>query len=210
MEKVIQQDLLGETRGRSVIYQILSRAFTRPGPDAHQLVAALNQVLETLGLQATAEIEGGIEALEIEYNRMFVGPGRLICPPYESVHRRDRNELDTGLVMGPSTIDVVRRYMDAGWEVDEKFKDLPDHIAVEIEFMHLLCEKQLESPDEQEKWRNKQREFIQSHLELWVSRFADCVEQRSSSSFYRSAALLLREMIEKETDSFDLPEPWSP
>jgi len=186
------------TDGRSSIYHILSRSFTRPGDDYRELATALDQVLRFLDIPSDmGKDELDRLKLEVEYNRLFVGPGRLRCPPYESVHRKDRNELETGLVMGPSTMEVKRIYSEVGWEVNRELKDLPDHIAVELEFMHLLCEKELGSSDSG-VWRKKEAEFVGAHLAPWAVGFADCVENTSTSPFYRSAARLLREFIRDE------------
>jgi len=39
---------------------------------------------------------------------------------------------------GDSTMAVLQHYEDGGFEVDEGFRDLPDHIAVELEFLYVL------------------------------------------------------------------------
>ena len=36
-------------------------------------------------------------------------------------------------------------YADAGFEMDEAFRDLPDHVAAELEFMYLLLFRQAEA-----------------------------------------------------------------
>ncbi len=100
--------------------------------------------------------------------------------------------------MGPSVHDVLKRYSEAGFSLGSGFRDLPDHIEVEMEFMHLLCEKELESQGEWSPWRRRQEEFVRLHLVPWVYHFADRVEQKSRSPFYKSAALLLREFVSTE------------
>ena len=197
---MLDQEVLEEIRGRSAIYYVLSKCFTRPDNKIQDLASALTSIMEVFELETGFE-KNQIEKseMELEYNRLFVGPGRLPCPPYESVLRKDRPEHETGLVMGPSTRDVIRRYEEAGFSVDSGFNDLPDHIQVELEFLHLLCEKELESPGEAELWRSRYDEFVKQHLLPWIPSFTDSVEQKSRSPFYRSAARLLRELVNKET-----------
>ena len=47
--------------------------------------------------------------------------------------------------MGDSTMAVLQHYEDAGFEVDEGFRDLPDHIAVELEFLYVLLFREAEA-----------------------------------------------------------------
>ena len=45
--------------------------------------------------------------------------------------------------MGDSTMDVRMRYGDARLELAADFKEAPDHIAAELEFMHFLIFKEI-------------------------------------------------------------------
>jgi len=84
---------------RSEIYQILATAFYPP----------VEEIAERLWTHAISQwkpedmktvVLNPVE-LRLEYNRLFVGPGALACPPYESVYRRDRPESERGMLMGP-------------------------------------------------------------------------------------------------------------
>ena len=84
-------------------------------------------------------------------------------------------------------------------ECDSTFKDIPDHITVELEFMHLLCEKELESRGEEtDLWRSRYDEFRKMHVLPWIPLFTKSVEEKSRSPFYKSAARLLREFVTRE------------
>jgi len=146
--------------------------------------------------------------LKKEYLRLFVGPGHVKCPPYESIYRQDRPPLEKGLVMGPSTADVRRRYAEADLVLAKNFNDLPDHIAVEMEFMHFLCAEELRALEEgnlQESTRRRemQLEFLREHLKPWVDRFAECILRSTSSSFHKSAAILLKTFVKSESEHFE-------
>ena len=146
--------------------------------------------------------------LEYEYNRLFVGPGRLKCPPYESVHRKDRPEFELGLVLGPSTNDVKKQYQESGLDISKSFRDLPDHIAVELEFMYYLCLKEMKATDdhEAEVWGERQRRFVHSHLSPCAETFANLVLATSSFPLYRSGAKLLKEFIDEEVRFLEAKE----
>ena len=92
---------LAEDKGDSLV-QVLQRAAA--ALDAQALGPMADALIGSLEIPET-QAEQALRTLEIEYNRLFVGPGRPQAPPYESVYRDPR-----GLVMGPTARDVERRY----------------------------------------------------------------------------------------------------
>jgi len=196
---------------RANVYGILALAFSPPKMECGKLYEAILQAHRMVcpNDESTPKEHNSRDLataqLSKEYLRLFVGPGRVQCPPYESVHRQDRPILERGLVMGPSAADVRHRYAEAGLVLPKNFTDLPDHIAVEMEFMHFLCTEELKSIEQrnlQESARRKEmeQEFLKEHLERWVGRFADCVLKSTNSAFYKSAAGLLNSFIENESE----------
>ena len=130
--------------------------------------------------------------LSVDHAALFVGPFELIAPPYGSVYLEKQRQ-----VMGDSTMEVVRRYQDAGLSVD--VKDAPDHIAIELEFMHHLCMKEAESSasgDEQEveKFKELQRDFYFNALQ-WVPQFCSAIREGSTSPFYTELANCLERFM---------------
>ncbi len=129
--------------------------------------------------------------LEVEYNRLFYGPFAPLVYPYESVY------LDVdGLVMGQSAVAVLQQYREVGLAVSPEFKDLPDHIVVELEFMAYLCAKEAEScvfkqSDKALEYLRKESDFIKKHLNAWVLNFCDKIIAESKSVFYPSLAKIL-------------------
>ena len=139
--------------------------------------------------------------LRLEYNRLFVGPGAPACPPYESVYRRDRPESERGMLMGPSVIDVKKRYSEAGLQINKDFSDLPDHVAVELEFMCFLCAKEAEAGADEEIWKRRQTEFWKFHLNTWIGEFSDRLFKNTKSPFYKASVMFLKEWFEEEGDA---------
>jgi TorA maturation chaperone TorD len=99
---------------RRMLYRLLALAFYEPS-------AALDEVLESetavvefeqaarliLGEEGTRLVRAMVDAfhqttddldLTVEYNRLFVGPGALPCPPYQSVYDKTRSSEDQGTV----------------------------------------------------------------------------------------------------------------
>jgi len=193
----------GQVRIRSQLYAALAYAFRKPEELAEDKEESLAQMLQraataldaqALGPMADALIrsleipetqaEQALCTLEIEYNRLFVGPGRPQAPPYESVYRDSR-----GLVMGPTARDVERRYAEAGLALAPDHHDLPDHVATELGFMAYLAMRETEAQGEEAlAWLNTQREFLQDHLTVWLPRFCQRVREVSRHPFYAALA----------------------
>ena len=203
---------------RSGIYRILAAAFSAPKEDLGGLYDALREAHATLQspkppLEVTrASEDPKLSSLAKEHLRLFVGPGHIPCPPYEAVHRKDRPDFEKGLVMGPSTAEVRRAYLAAGLDISKTYTDLPDHIAVEMEFMHFLCAEELKFIEQRDLAesairRKMQQEFLRLHLKPWVEAFADCVLNSTGSSFYKEAASLLKVFVGRESESLLESEP---
>ena len=188
---------LNEALSRAALYDIFSNLFYKPEPGIEGTIRAFLEIAREERGEPLDITVPDPEKLEIEYNRLFVGPGHVPCPPYESVYRKDRPLMERGLVMGPSTIDVQKRYAKAGLEKSRDFKDLPDHIAVELEFMKYLCIREAEEGPE--KWRIMQAEFLKYHIKPWYMEFLDCVK-RHGSGFYAILADELEKFLKEEID----------
>ena len=78
-----------------------------------------------------------LEPLKVDFSKLFVGPYTLSAAPYGSVYLEAERKM-----MGDSTLDVKNRYREAGLDTAKTFKDAPDHIAAELEFMYYLIYKE--------------------------------------------------------------------
>ena len=124
--------------------------------------------------------------LLVEYCRLFLGPGAVSCPPYGSVY------LDGG-VMGPSTLDAVRRYRGEGLMADASWKEPPDHIAVELGFMARLSAAYSGAASANENGEGArllriQAEFVRDHLGRWGPLFAERLGRATSCQLYQFLA----------------------
>ena len=73
------------------------------------------------------------EELLDEYERLFVGPGRTPCPPYESLWLGGQPRLEQGRLMGAASVAVADLYRGLGLDVAAAAHELPDHVAIELE-----------------------------------------------------------------------------
>lgn len=198
---------------RSQIYKFLAQAYRSPdaGLLDEDMFTSVKLSIENLG-GSTCELERMVSyltsqtdmvGLSIEFTRLFRGPVRAEVYPYESMY------ID-GEIMGKSALDVLKRYQEAGVEVSDDFKDLPDHICAEAEFMHYLFIRSLHAllegeESEATRFYSMQQSFFGDHLVRWAPQFSDRILATSASPFYTGLARLMREFVQREAASDKLP-----
>ena len=166
------------------------------------LEASLRQICpEAASHIAQMKRETDLEQLKVDFSRLFVGPFKLIAPPYGSVHLEPQRA-----VMGDSTIDAERRYREAGLDIAKSLNDAPDHIAVELEFLYYLIYKEVEAmrheqPEDAHEWLQKQHAFLTLHIGAWVSSFAEAVEHGAKTDFYRQLANATQTFVHSDQEA---------
>ncbi len=154
-------------------------------------------------LQDFTGAEEGYRALKLEYDALFRVPGDRYTRPYEAVHRHKRTggkRTTGGLVWGPATVAVQKVYSQAGAAISEKFKELPDFIGLELEFMRFLCAQEAEAwerddADTASRYRGWQQKFLSEHLAQWVEAFCQELAAQAESDFYRGLAEMTQEYV---------------
>ena len=198
-----------EARGQA--YKLLAHAYYPPGEGLLELLGRLRPVLS--GLEPlTTELEGmesylrglaDLQELAVEHTRLFPGAVRAEAYPYESMY------LD-GKIMGESTQDVLRQYRQAGLQVAEGYKELPDHITAELEFMYYLRRKESiaierDNREEADRFHLLAQSFLKEHLARWVPHFAERILESTPTPFYRGLARITRDFIAQEIQALAPP-----
>jgi TorA maturation chaperone TorD len=192
-------------------YKLLAECYYPPTAGVFDTVHELEQNLFHLSPEAertllererSLQIASDLESLQVDFARLFVGPFHLLAAPYGSVYLEKQRR-----VMGESTMDAIRRYREEGLDLSGEFLDAPDHVAVELEFMHFLIVKELEAlstPDirSASEFIEKQMGFFIHHLGAWGLEFADHVEQNASAGFYRNLAKATRVLLSLSADQY--------
>ena len=192
-EHVVQELMRGEC------YRFLAACFYQPKKEvlgAEQFLPALAFNLQSVCPTAAPSAERMLEnlalyteeELAVEYARLFVGPFGLKAPPYGSIYLDDDRT-----VMGPSTMETIGVYEEEGLARDEGFHELPDHIAVELEFMYYLAYRQAEALQKgdaprAEAYRLKQEQFRTRFVGAWVPSFCTHIKEESDNGFYSALA----------------------
>ncbi|MBI4743926.1 MAG: molecular chaperone TorD family protein [Actinobacteria bacterium] len=213
MDKLDYKGMAEISRQRGNVWRFLSLIYIKePTPD---LISELRkedlaESLRELGVVfddifESCSDEELLFKLIAEYTRLYIGPGVHIAP-YESVYIDEKIVGDTklpGLMWGDSTVEVLKEYEEYGLKLVDKFRDIPDHIGVELELMSFLTEKEAggwesEHKENALKWLLNQHEFLGSHLAKWAPKFCDYAAEDSRFEFYKSLAVLTKEYILSE------------
>ena len=134
-----------------------------------------------------------------EYNRLFLVKPKV--PPYETTYLKLPGQSN-----GMIGADLMGVYGLAELAVSPEMNELPDHIAVQLEFMSFLCEKELIAlqNNDQKEVADRQREqkrFMRDHLVLWFPKFAKKArEEADRDSFYRQVVETTFAFLHNELD----------
>jgi len=144
------------------------------------------------------------ESLHWDYTRMFIGPGKIPAPPWESIYR-DADHL----YFSQETQEVRNAYRKYNLLPKDFGHEPDDHLGLELDFLHKLCEmawEKAKSADETGlvEILNDQKAFLDEHLLKWVPDWTRDVVKSAETDFYKGMAQLLeaylnldREMIEE-------------
>ena len=177
-------------------YRLLSACYYEP-EDAFLKDGLFTQLEEALST-CDPELSGEAAAMEasfqaagrddllLDYTRLFLGPVDIRAKPYGSIYLDGDN-----VVMGNSTLEVLQLYQEGGFQVGEAFDEMPDHVAVELEFLFLLNARlgngQYEPGDDKRLAALKGR-FLSEHLGRWIASFTSAMKNGAGTEFYESLA----------------------
>jgi len=126
------------------------------------------------------------DALREEYERLFVGPGRPPCPPYESMWLTDQPRREQGRLMAACAADVARIYGELGLQVRADAHELPDHVVVELEALAYALEHGA---------AEAAHALAVDHLAVWMPSFCAAVGAETEHPFYAALARLTPDWV---------------
>jgi TorA maturation chaperone TorD len=190
---------------RQLAYRLFSSTLLYPAEGRLKIIAAA-----AAGLQGQSEFTAGFTffpqwqrllgslaglphrhliEFEEEYVRVFMHDARgFPCPPYESAYV-DPEGRAAGLVV---TL-LEREYAAAGLAPSPSLKDLPDHVAVELEFIAFLCGQEADAWNrevvkEGVQTLERQAAFLDRHLTRWFPEWARQVTSADGEGIYATVA----------------------
>ena len=186
------------TATREDIYRLLAACYYPPSKELieEECCATLADLLAPVvpdaaqhAVDAALEVgSSSIDSLAVEHARLFIGPFQLVAPPYGSIYIDDAKA-----VMGDSTARIASFYFSCGLNLADDFHELPDHFAVELEFMSYLAFKQRETEasghkEEAALFVSLQKEFLDRFLMPWLEPFTSAIINDGEAPFYQAIA----------------------
>ena len=212
---------MDRSMARSTLYNTFSLCFTYPDENVCSWIlegAWLEEMKESLKLLGEESFESYLSPLEEilrgekerlslelkrEYTRLFINAfPHVVAPPYGSIYLEKE-----GQVFGKTTSEVLQFYHQISLDIKEEIKDLPDHIAHELEFMGILAKQESQATgSEKIRLEETQMDFFSRFLLPWVPIFCQKIETNSYSPFYRHLGQLTREFIHLEKNYLGVSE----
>lgn len=195
---------------RADLARLLAAAFCEPEPSFAEerlfesIVEAAHRVGPELGALAAplpaAFTAQSLQDLLIDYTRLFLGPEGALAQPYAAVWLAQGQG---NALVQETTLAVEALYERAGFEVDDDVRELPDHIAIELEFLYMLLfgEAQALSQGDADKRADRvtlRQEFIADHLGRWIGPYTAALAKGAQTEFYRALAKLADRFIAVE------------
>lgn len=200
-----------EPTAREDLCRFLSACYYEPAPEfteeglfdsmrvaASRLHPELAEHARRLGKAFAAH---DLQTLLVDYTRLFLGPVRALAKPYGSfwLSQQQNPAPDPAAAL----LDL---YREGGFEIADAFQELPDHVAVELEFLYLLnfssntARAAGKTEGIADQLRLKQR-LLAEHLGAWISPFSAAVKAGAETAFYRELAEFTEHFVRMELGS---------
>lgn len=135
--------------------------------------------------------------LEEYFNPDFVNLSILHLIPYETFYTRDDQMIETG---GANPVTDIYSAYDFMVDYEAARAVSSDHIGIELEFMHHLCNAELsaledDNMDAVKELRETQKEFLNKHLLLWAPLYLINMKYEARTPLYYDAADMALEFL---------------
>ncbi len=194
---------------RSAAYRLLSQATVYPTDEViaelkDEDVPQAREVAEILGTAFSKRLSAfqrqlkktSTNELQDQHRRSFSHILSLDCPPCETVYTAGEIFQETEQLS-----DIAGFFRAFGMDIAAK--ERPDHISIELEFMHLVtCKEAIaqlhHGPEKARLCRVVQRKFMEDHLGAWGPQFARQLERQAPAGYFRALARLIDTFLSAE------------
>lgn len=141
-----------------------------------------------------------LQDLLVDYTRLFVGPAQPLAMPNASFWLTDDPSQRHAATMA-----VLGWFEEGGFDVSDEFRELPDHVAAELEFLYLLLfalnqARAAGNAGEAARLATLHGRFVVEHLGVWIERFAASIGAGADTDFYRELASCTRRFLRLEAE----------
>jgi TorA maturation chaperone TorD len=146
------------------------------------------------------------DAVQSDHLRLFVGAGKVLAPPWESVYTSKER-----LLFQEETLQVREWYHRFGLQAERQYQEPDDHIGLELSFLAQLSGLALQAYEAGDTARFQllradQGRFLNEHLARWVPKWCGLVSEHARTGYYRGLALLVKGALEELSQNLS----WAP
>jgi TorA maturation chaperone TorD len=196
--ETLSSGVSAQAEARQEFCRFLAGCYYEPGPEfaEERLFESILTAARCIGPELADHAQrlgqafaaASLQDLLVDYTRLFLGAPQALAKPYASVWLTGDPEL-----MQDSAMELLKLYEQGGFEIDPEFRDLPDHVAVELEFLYLLTFQQnqaVAAADDQalQAVEVLRTAFLVGHLGRWLGPFILAVHDHAQCEFYRELA----------------------
>lgn len=185
---------------RTVMYKVMSNLYKEPNEallaNLEILAVATEQYDQSLVpiirnmKSEVSNYTSNFDTILIDYAKLFIGPFRVLAPPYSSIYLENKWE-----VMGSSTKVVENYYHQAGLQITNRHEP-PDHLCLQLEYLYYL-NYQLANANNQDLLAF-QTDFYEKIFVVWIPQFTKMLRENATTDFYRNLGLFTELFVEKE------------
>ncbi|WP_345990286.1 molecular chaperone TorD family protein [Sulfurimonas sp. HSL1-2] len=190
-----------QTQARSNIYALLSRVLMQEADT--ELIDIINNddaILEMMPNYKIWEARMTLQSSELiekHLNPDFTNVSLLHLIPYETFYTREDQMIETG---GANPVTDIYSAYDFMVDFEAARVVSADHIGVELEFMHHLCEAQIKAMNDNDgeavdELMEVERTFLEKHLVRWAPMYLLNMKHESRTPLYYDAADMTLEFL---------------
>nr|MBN1228998.1 molecular chaperone TorD family protein [Anaerolineae bacterium] len=182
-------------QARQAVYGLMQRLYQAAPDDALlqwlqteqpfiEFPIPLDNAAPALEQVQAACAEASTSILRDDFRQLYIGPGPMTAPPWESVYRNEDH-----LLFDAHTLEVREFYARHGMEFVHKNETPEDSMTIEMEFMRIMTERQIIAfengdPRAERILIEEQLAFLRQHLLAWTPHFAKLTRAKAHTAFY--------------------------
>lgn len=193
---------------RADFARLLAACYYEPGPELTEervfdsLQTAAQAISADLAARAArlgaAHAADPLQEILIDYTRLFLGPVRPLARPYATAWLGGEQS-----VMQDVAKVALDFYDEGGFTMAEDFRDLPDHVAVGLEFLYALHFKAAQARLAgdgvgSDAAAGLRRRFVSQYLARWLPSFCAAAGAEARTGYYRELADLTLQFVDLE------------
>lgn len=170
-------------------------------------VAALEEFAEDAQARRTSGVNV-VEAVSMEFTRLFIGPPRPAAPPWETLHRSGAGSVG----FGEATVEMRSLFRAAGLAVANENRQYEDHLGLELFYLCEMCRRAATIEGSSNGWagtgrlgETKLAEFVEQHPLAWIGALRASVAAHAPGGYFDLLLAWAESALAFHTGSIRMP-----